>query len=398
MALRFRRSIKIAPGLRINLGKRGVSMSTGPRGASMTYGRGGLYGNVGMPGSGLSYRKKLKANSKASRTAAQPMTQETSTSVKISLDEDGSVELLDSNDLPLSSSQVKMVKEQLNDTIKEWLDENCENWNKGIDAIQNLHIDTPPADLKVNYQPVEFDVPPPQKPSPKSAGFWGAIFKGKQRKIDAENLMAQQAYTAKIKEWKDQHAEHKKREAERQMLIEKTRFNAPEGMQDFFAEVLSDIEWPRETLVSYEVSDSGKEIYLDIDLPEIEDMPTEYATVAARGFKLNIKKKSDTQCRKEYMAHIHAILFRIIGEAFVALPTVDNVIASGYSQRPDKKTGQINDEYLLSVKVERQQWETINFSNLAALDLTECLAAFSLNRKMTKTGVFSAISPHEKGC
>lgn len=40
MRFRFRRSIRIAPELRINLGKRGISLSTGVRGASVTVGYG----------------------------------------------------------------------------------------------------------------------------------------------------------------------------------------------------------------------------------------------------------------------------------------------------------------------------------------------------------------------
>jgi hypothetical protein len=61
MAVRFRRSIRIAPGIRLNLGKRGMSLSLGPRGASMTVGGRGTYANVGLPGTGLSYRKRLDA-------------------------------------------------------------------------------------------------------------------------------------------------------------------------------------------------------------------------------------------------------------------------------------------------------------------------------------------------
>ena len=62
MAFRFRRTLKIFPGVRLNLGKLGVSVSAGMRGANVTLGRNGLYGNVGAPGTGLSYREKLLKN------------------------------------------------------------------------------------------------------------------------------------------------------------------------------------------------------------------------------------------------------------------------------------------------------------------------------------------------
>ena len=36
MAWGFRKSVKIAPGVRLNLGRRGVGLSAGPRGAKMS--------------------------------------------------------------------------------------------------------------------------------------------------------------------------------------------------------------------------------------------------------------------------------------------------------------------------------------------------------------------------
>jgi hypothetical protein len=51
----FRRSIRILPGLRINIGKRGVSTSIGVRGAHVTVGHGKVRETVGIPGSGISY-------------------------------------------------------------------------------------------------------------------------------------------------------------------------------------------------------------------------------------------------------------------------------------------------------------------------------------------------------
>jgi hypothetical protein len=56
MAFRFRRSIKILPGIRINLGKRSASVSLGGRGAHLTLRPGHkMRATVGLPGTGLSY-------------------------------------------------------------------------------------------------------------------------------------------------------------------------------------------------------------------------------------------------------------------------------------------------------------------------------------------------------
>lgn len=55
MGFRFRRTIKIAPGVRLNLSKGGVSTSIGRRGATVNLSKRGSKATVGLPGTGLSY-------------------------------------------------------------------------------------------------------------------------------------------------------------------------------------------------------------------------------------------------------------------------------------------------------------------------------------------------------
>lgn len=55
MGLRFRRSVKIFPCVRLNFSRSGISTSVGVRGAHVTYGRNGTRTTVGIPGTGVSY-------------------------------------------------------------------------------------------------------------------------------------------------------------------------------------------------------------------------------------------------------------------------------------------------------------------------------------------------------
>ena len=58
MGFRFRKSIKILPGVKINLTKNGISSaSIGKSGANINIGKKGTRTTVGIPGSGLSYSK-----------------------------------------------------------------------------------------------------------------------------------------------------------------------------------------------------------------------------------------------------------------------------------------------------------------------------------------------------
>ena len=59
MGFRFHRSIRLLPGIRLNLSKSGVSTSIGTRGAWLTFGKRGTRATVGVPGTGISYTQTL---------------------------------------------------------------------------------------------------------------------------------------------------------------------------------------------------------------------------------------------------------------------------------------------------------------------------------------------------
>lgn len=59
MGFRFRKSISIIPGVRVNLSNGAPSLSIGPRGASLSVGKNGTFANLGLPGTGLSYRTRI---------------------------------------------------------------------------------------------------------------------------------------------------------------------------------------------------------------------------------------------------------------------------------------------------------------------------------------------------
>jgi hypothetical protein len=60
VGFRFRKSLRLAPGFRINLSKNGLSsLSIGKRGAIFNVGAKGEKVTVGMPGTGLSYSRQI---------------------------------------------------------------------------------------------------------------------------------------------------------------------------------------------------------------------------------------------------------------------------------------------------------------------------------------------------
>ncbi|MBQ9285664.1 MAG: DUF4236 domain-containing protein [Bacteroidaceae bacterium] len=64
MGWRYRKRIKILPGIHINISKSGISTNVGVKGASVTFGPKGTYVNTGLPGTGLYRRDRLSVSDK----------------------------------------------------------------------------------------------------------------------------------------------------------------------------------------------------------------------------------------------------------------------------------------------------------------------------------------------
>ncbi len=64
MGFRFHRSLRVIPGLGINLSRSGASVSVGPRGAKLNVGPRGRKMTVGLPGTGLSYQTRLSGSAR----------------------------------------------------------------------------------------------------------------------------------------------------------------------------------------------------------------------------------------------------------------------------------------------------------------------------------------------
>ena len=75
MGWRFRRSLKVGPGIKVNLGKAGVSsLSIGGHGATLNVGKRGVTTTVSVPGTGLSYQHRYTNGQSNAPSAPRPST------------------------------------------------------------------------------------------------------------------------------------------------------------------------------------------------------------------------------------------------------------------------------------------------------------------------------------
>ena len=78
MGFRFQKRIRLFKGLTLNLSKTGTSWTIGGRGASVNIRDGKATGNVGIPGTGLSYRSRLTDSANTPESGEQIETQSSS--------------------------------------------------------------------------------------------------------------------------------------------------------------------------------------------------------------------------------------------------------------------------------------------------------------------------------
>ena len=69
MPIRFRKSYRILPGVKVNVSKSGMSFTVGSRGFHLTFGKRGVRQTVGIPGSGLSESSYVFKNEPESKKA-----------------------------------------------------------------------------------------------------------------------------------------------------------------------------------------------------------------------------------------------------------------------------------------------------------------------------------------
>lgn len=368
MGIRFRKSIKIAPGVRINLSKSGVSATLGPKGASIGVGRRGVFANLGIPGSGVFYRKKL-GTPWGGRGGARGK-----------------------GDAPAAGSAGLQDAEALNAVFQDAID---------------IYRQTEAPSVRPVYVPRPYDQPEPVMASSllplairiglliaalAGAYFtWGgtlllwAVWEGYSYYSRRNTFQSMKA------EWEAGKALFDREEVKRAAAFDEVASRRETTPEEVLETVFDQIAWPRETEVSFQVD--GEKAFLDVDLPEVEDMPDAVYSYSKQKGEIVEKTKTDTQVRKEYARHIHGVGFLLLGETFRTLPRVREVVLSAFSQRTREATGKTEDDYLYSVRVFREQWEGLNFVRLDQIDPVAALEGFELVRDMTKTCIFKPIVP-----
>lgn len=439
MGKRYRKSIKICKGVRMNLSKSGPSLSLGGRGCSVNINKHGVRNTVGIPGTGLSYSSYTKLdqprNSRKRRTTTTNTSSNTIAHFQLRMDDKGKVEIYDDRGVLLTdSSFIRRIKatpeykaevESLDIQRRKRIDDIVKKSQKDeIDRYINIYKLTPTVRSRSQFEkeierlkPKKYTITAYSKQKPNELlvrheleeeaqdsvkGFF--LFVGKKRKQYVEDHY-QERFDEKLNQWNkenDLHIEQenkKKQELDiqfqkeyeqRKMLLINKMNGSEEDILNMFDKWVSSINLPVEMNINYEWNNDDKAFNLDVDLPEIEDLP---ATVMVKNASGNIKEKKKTQAelKNEYAQVVFGLAMYISGHVFNISPVINKIQISGYTQRK-KKTGDIFDCYIYSIRFNRSDFEHKRFSNINPVEF--CMSVENRSN-MTTTGLLREIKPFE---
>lgn len=137
-------------------------------------------------------------------------------------------------------------------------------------------------------------------------------------------------------------------------------------------------------------ADNG-ELFIDLDLPEIEDLPDETASVAKDG-SVKVAEISDTQLREDYVRCVFGLGVFFTSHFFGLAAQLNTVVISAFTQRRNK-AGDLVDEYIYSVKFTRETLAGIE--NLDEADPFEVAMACENRCKLSRSNKFDIIEPYE---
>lgn len=407
MGFRFKKVIKIAPGIKLNVSKSGISTSIGPKGATMNVGRHGVRGTVGIPGSGLSYSQQLvnkhgKPSSAitGSRGGNGQQTLPLPTPAGIELDANNKAIFVNEYQQGYESSIQTKLRKMYAGEVQDFLNTKVEAINEITSKIENIKSYYKPS--KCFYEPYHIQSFLEQEPNYNQIlnrlkeGNRGllSLFNQNQVKQDADEQYQQRMreYNQRKQDWIAQQNELKQFSNQILQLKERASRGDINSMEQFLEKLLIHLDSPIHFSGSFDV-ECAEGIWLDIDLPEIEEIPDSIASVNASN-GISIKKKSKKKVNEDYSDLVSGIVLILASNVFSLLPSVDTIVVSGYTQRLNKTNGHIEDDYIYSVIVEKSMFNTINLQYVSPLG---ALDNFNSVKNVTKAMEWKTITPYYKG-
>lgn len=309
--MRFRKSIKITKGVKLNLSKTGASFTVGPgKGVSLNVGNKGAFLNWSIPGTGVYDRVRLDTLLKDKLGGVFGFG-------KAAAEEEGAEQAV------------------IEETGKQGAAK------KGKNAKSAKKEPNRPSDEEMNAIAQEI-----------------ALINVNQQAIDVSKTAMGQINAAEA-------------EAAIEAWLEEAE--APIGFE-----------------LQTEVLEDKGVVMIDLDLPEIEDMPQNKLTELADG-TIKIKAKTKKEQYEDYRTCVFGLGEYVASHALAIVPQAKKIVVSAYTQRRDEKTGENLDVFIYSVVFDRADFKK-NYQEINPYDFCSDLPS---RFYVLASGVMKSIVPFE---
>ena len=157
--------------------------------------------------------------------------------------------------------------------------------------------------------------------------------------------------------------------------------------------VLSEIDLPHEFSFEYVYDQEKCLLCLNVDLPEIEDIPNQKAVYLSSG-KVSVKAKTQSELRHDYAKTVCGLAFYLAGKMYEISPNIDLLRIAGYTQRTNKRTDIVEDQYIYVVLFEREPFMALNFKTISPI---AAMQQFSHTMNISASGEMKAIDVNNAG-
>lgn len=423
--MRFRKSVKICKGVRINFSKSGISTTVGGRGMSVSLGGRGTYLNTSIPGTGIYNRTKIGGGTPTS-TKTSSYSYTVSQTINLKLADDGNITFYDESGRQINDpSLIRKVKStpSFKAERERMMKERFEKISSENEPFVNIHQLASDVYSAEEYLD-KFTKLAPQKHISKIYGvskptenhiiamlqkeafanvrtwrFWRIV---KEREIYVEkNIKSRRE--EEIKKWfeakelfdKQQailaQAENEKYLLEYNKTKEKMQKLIEGDEQYIETEIerwLSSVELPVEFNLQFEYLDGI--LLVDLDLPEIEDLPQEKAVMLANGTTKR-KPKTQKELKEDYINCIFGLAIFFASHLFNVSPCIKQIVMSAYTQRSSNRVMAPKNEYVYSIKFSREAFENKQINRITT-PLSFCLE-FENRCDITSTLILKSIEP-----
>lgn len=162
-----------------------------------------------------------------------------------------------------------------------------------------------------------------------------------------------------------------------------------ETIESLVGSFIGNLDLKYNVKANYELEDH--DLYVDLDLPEIENLDETYPCIVKD--EVVYKKKSASSLKEEYANLVMSLSAYVSACAFNLSSYIDTIIISGFTSKRNNN-GDLKDEYLYSVKYTRDAFIKTDFASVD--DIYNFILGFEnrINYNPT-TFTFKSIKPYE---